>query len=187
MDDYKHNLIPNSTQLPNIILDKIIPLIPESEARCLIYICRRTFGFHKESDRISFSQFIEGIKDRRGVVLDYGTGLSRQSVASGLKNLVKSEAVIVSKNKTGNWYKINLQMDVDKVVYLIDQSRKLTKSGLNTRPKSVYKLDTQNLGNKEKPSIRQIKDLPGDNSGTENGELQKMRKDLCKKLTLPKS
>ncbi len=162
MDDHKLNLIPNSTQLPNLILDLVIPLIPESEARCLIYICRRTFGFHKESDRISFSQFIEGIKDRRGNVLDYGTGLSRQSVASGLKNLANAQAVIVSKSGKGNFYKINLHMDVEKVVNLIDQSRKLTKISLKNRPKSVYKLDTQNLGKKEKQSIAEN----GDNLST---------------------
>jgi hypothetical protein len=188
MDDYKKsNLIPNSTQVPNVILDFVIPQIPEAEARCLLYICRRTFGFHRESDRISFSQFIDGIKSRKGEILDYGAGLSRQSVSEGLKNLIKAEAILVKKTTKGNYYKINIDMDVDKVVKLVDQSRKLTKSGLNTRPKPVYLVDTQKKGNKEKPSIRQISDLPGDNSGTENGELQKMRKDLCKKLTLPKS
>lgn len=173
MHDYKHNLIPNSTQLPNLILDLVIPLIPESEARCLIYICRRTFGFHKESDRISFSQFIDGIRDRRGNILDYGTGLSRQSVASGLKNLVAADAILVSKSGKGNFYKINLNMDVEKVVNLIDQSRKLTKIRLKNRPKSVYKLDTQNLGKKEKPSIRP----PVHNFG-------QMTRDLAEKMNI---
>jgi len=154
MEEHKINLIPNSTQLPNILLDKVVPLIPEAEARCLIYICRRTFGFHKESDRISFSQFIQGIKDRRGNVLDYGTGLSRQSVAQGLRSLVAAELIFVTKNSRGNFYRINLTIDVDKVVKLIDQSRKLTKSVLANRPKQVYLLDTQNLGKKEKSSIR---------------------------------
>jgi len=176
----KYNLIPNSTQLPNILLDKIIPLIPEAEARCLIYICRRTFGFQKESDRISFSQFMEGIKDRRGVVLDYGTGLSRQSVSQGLKNLVRAGAVISIKNSKGNFYKINLEMAVDKVVNLVDQSRKLTKSGLKNRPKSVYLVDTQNQGNKEKPSIRGSTDPPVDN----RPEFLRLRADLTDKLLL---
>ncbi len=176
MDENKTTpLIPNSTQLPNIILDKVLPLIPESEARCLIYICRRTFGFHKEADRISFSQFMDGIKDRRGNVLDYGTGLSRQSVASGLKNLAKAEAVMVSKNRNGNVYKINLHMDVDKVVNLIDQSRELTKIGLKNRPKAVYKLDTQNLGNKEKSSLR----YPVDN-------FKKITRELVSKMSINK-
>ena len=167
MDEPKlHNLIPNSTQVPNVILDFVVCRIPEAEARCLLYICRRTFGFHKESDRISFSQFIDGIKTKDGKILDHGAGLARASVAKGLKNLSLAGAIEIKETTKGNYYQINLQMDIEKVVQLVN---------------------TQNSGNKEKESIRQISDLPGDNSGIENGELQKMRKDLCKKLTLPKS
>ncbi len=169
----KTPLIPNSTQLPNIILDYVVPLIPEAEARCLIYICRRTFGFHKSSDRISFSQFMEGIKDRRGNVLDYGTGLSRQAVAVALRNLTTAEAIRVGKSRKGNLYQINLHMDVDKVVNLVDQSRKLTRSGLRNRPKAVYQVDTQNLGNKEKSSIKNSED-----------NLSPMISDLARKMTI---
>ena len=173
MDQPKADFIPNSTQIPNLVLDFIVPRVSEAEARCLLYICRRTFGFHKDSDRISFSKFIEGIKDRRGNVLDYGTGLSRQSVAAGLKNLTVAGVVLVNKSKRGNLYKINLHMDVEKVVNLVDQSRKLTKSGLKNRPRSVYQVDTQNLGKKEKSSIRD----PVNNLSTE-------LKELTKKMTI---
>jgi len=150
----KYNLIPNSTQLPNILLDKVIPLIPEAEARCLLYICRRTFGFQKDSDRISFSQFMGGIKDRRGNVLDYGAGLARASVAKGLKRLVESGAVLVRQNTKGNYYQINLHMDVEKVVQVVNRSDWRTKIGSASRPKLVQHLNTQNQGKKEKPSIR---------------------------------
>lgn len=64
-------------------------------------------------------------------------------------------------------------MDVDKVVNLIDQSRKLTKNSLKNRPISVYKVDTQNLGNKEKQSIRD----PVNNLST-------MTRELVKKMTI---
>ncbi len=97
---------------------------------------------------------MEGIKDRRGVVLDYGTGLSRQAVAVALKNLAKADAIKVLKSRSGNVYEINLLMDVDKVVNLVDQSRELTRIGLRNRPKAVYQVDTQNLGKKEKSSIK---------------------------------
>ncbi|MDE1970910.1 MAG: replication protein [Patescibacteria group bacterium] len=173
MEQEKTPLIPNSTQLPNIILDFVVPLIPEAEARCLIYICRRTFGFHKSSDRISFSQFMKGIKDRRGNILDYGTGLSRQAVSIALKHLVSAEAVRVAKSRKGNHYQINLHMDVDKVVNLVDQSRKLTRNSLRNRPKPVYQVDTQNLGNKEKSSIRD----PVEN-------LSPMIQELSRKMTI---
>jgi len=118
---------------------------------------------------------MDGIKDRRGNVLDYGTGLSRQAVAVGLKNLAQSGAVRVMKSKKGNVYEINLHMDVDNVVNLIDQSRKLTKSSLKNRQRSVYKVDTQNLGNKEKQSIRD----PVENLSTSIRE-------LARKMTINK-
>ncbi len=175
MEEHKTptTLIPNSTQLPNLILDKVFPLIPEAEARCLIYICRRTFGFHKESDRISFSQFMDGIKDRRGNVLDYGANLARASVYKGLKNLVDAGAVMVQKSKAGNYYRINLHMDVDKVVQLVNQFAGRTKSGSASRPKVVHPPNPQNLGNKEKPSIS--------NSGE---KLSTMTSELVQKMTI---
>ncbi len=176
MDEHKTtNLIPNSTQMPNILLDKVIPLIPEAEARCLLYICRRTFGFHKDADRISFSQFMDGIKDRRGNVLDYGAGLARASVAKGLKNLKDAGAISIRGTTKGNYYQINLHMDVENVVQLVNQSAGRTKSGSATRPTSVQQLNTQNLGKKEKPSIRS----PVDNLSTATRE-------LARKMTLGK-
>ena len=141
-------LIPNSTQIPNIILDLLVPLIPEAEGKCIMYICRRTFGFHKEEDRISFSQFIKGIKDKNGKILDRGTGLVRDSVNTAIKNLLKAEAISVSRTTKGNIYRINLDMDVDEVVRKIDQSRKQTKISLKNRPKQVRLLDLQKKGNK---------------------------------------
>ncbi len=173
MDEHKSNLIPNSTQIPNVILDLVIPRISEIEGRCLLYICRRTFGFHKESDRISFSQFMEGIKDRRGVQLDYGCGLARASVAKGLKKLVAAGAVAVRKTTKGNYYQINLHMDVEKVVHDVNQFTRRTESGSSRGPKSVHGMNTQNLGNKEKQSIGP----PVDN-------LRSMTKELAKKMSI---
>ena len=168
MDEHKPTpLIPNRTQMPNLILDKVIPLIPESEARCLLYICRRTFGFHKESDRISFSQFMDGIKDRRGNVLDYGAGLARASVSKALRHLMQAGAILIRTSGKGNYYQINLHMDVDKVVQIVNQSNIRTKSGSKSEPKLVQRLNTQNLGKKEKPSIRD----PVHNFSTEMREL----------------
>lgn len=154
MDEQKHNLIPNSSQIPNVILDLVLPRISEAEARCLLYICRRTFGFHKDEDNISFSQFENGIKTSQGRRLDYGTGLSRPSVNAALQNLIKVGVIFVQQRSKGNRYKLNLHMDVDKVVNEINQLRGLTRSGKSSLPKVVKQVNTQNLVKKEKPSIR---------------------------------
>ena len=142
------SLIPNSTQIPNSLLDLLVPRLPEAESRCIIYIARRTFGFHKERDRISFSQFEKGIKSRDGVVLDYGTGLSRPSVAEALRNLDGSRAIETIKTRAGNHYKINLEMDINEVVKRVNQLRELTRTGKATQPRQVKLLNLQNKGNK---------------------------------------
>jgi len=146
-------LIPNSTQIPNIILDKILPGIPSAEGKCLLYICRRTYGFHKERDRISLSQFVKGITGRDGKKLDYGTGLSRPSVVEALKHLIGSKIVKVVKDSKGNFYELDCELlgnnYVEKgVVKKINQLKKLTRIGKETKPKQVKLLNLQKKGNK---------------------------------------
>lgn len=173
MDDHKHNLIPNSSQIPNVILDLVLPRISEAEARCLLYICRRTFGFHKDEDNISFSQFENGIKTSQGRRLDFGTGLSRPSVNAALQNLIKVGVIFVQQRSKGNRYKLNLNMDVDKVVNEINQLRELTRSGKSSSPKLVKRVNTQNLEKKEKPSLER----PVHNFG-------EMTRELASKMTI---
>jgi DNA-binding transcriptional ArsR family regulator len=179
MDTKKDSLIPNSSQVPNNILDHLIPRIPEAEARCLLYICRRTYGFHKSEDDISFSQFEKGIKTSQGKQLDFGTGLTRPSISTALMNLTLVEAITVQKRSRGNRYRLNLAMDVDKVVILINQLRKLSKTSKEELQKLVYLLNLQNLVNSEKPSLSKIENLPVDNLG-------KLIRDLANKMNINK-
>jgi phage replication O-like protein O len=86
-----------------------------AELKVLLYIARRTYGFGKESDRISLSQIAEGIVKRDGTVLDRGTGISRSSVARALNTLEGMGIVLRETNlaDTGkefdeNTYSINL-------------------------------------------------------------------------------
>ena len=150
--DKEKKLIPNSTQIPNVLLDFVIPQISEAEGKCLLYICRRTYGFHKERDRISFNQFIKGIKNKDGEQLDYGSGLARASVSEALKNLVGSGLVKTIPTSKGNYYEINLELPVDKsineVVQKVNWFRKQTKTGKASRPKQVHLPNLQKKGNK---------------------------------------
>lgn len=82
-------LKPNFTQIPNTILDELLSVLSESELKVLLYICRRTYGFHKQNDRISTSQLMNGIRDKDGVHLDTGTGLSNKSILDSIKSLEK--------------------------------------------------------------------------------------------------
>lgn len=160
MEDNK--LVPNSTQIPNVIIDLILPRIPEGEIKCLVYICRRTYGFHKELDRISLSQFVEGIKSRDGEILDYGAGVCRSVAVESLRNLVGSGIVETIKTAAGSYFKININLFLnkdlrtvsDEVVGKVNQFRKQTRSGRESKPKVVGFPNLQKKGNKGKQSNR---------------------------------
>jgi len=147
-------LVPNSTQIPNVVLDKIIPGISEAEGRCLLYICRRTYGFRKERDQISLSQFMRGIVSHTtGERLDHGTGLSRPAIVEALRNLTKARLVNVIPNSKGNYYELNVELLGDKyvengVVKRINQLRRLTRDSKESKPKQVKLFNPQYKGNK---------------------------------------
>jgi|SRR5665811_861251 len=86
---------PNYTQVPDELFDLLMPVLSDAELRVLLYIVRRTFGFKRDSDTISLSQMVSGITTKEGQVLDTGTGLSKSTVARGLKGL-RDQGVIVA-------------------------------------------------------------------------------------------
>jgi DNA-directed RNA polymerase subunit RPC12/RpoP len=83
---------PFTTPVPDEFFDVLLGRIDSlAELKVVLYVLRRTFGFGKLVDRISYSQFCEGIRVRRGVEerrLDEGTGLTRQSVSEGLSRAI---------------------------------------------------------------------------------------------------
>src|SRR4051794_28640524 len=85
---------PNGTIVPDDVFDVLMPRLTDPELRVLLYIIRRTFGFKKDSDDISLRQMVEGIRTRDGRVLDGGTGMSKASVARGLKGLATKGVII---------------------------------------------------------------------------------------------
>jgi phage replication O-like protein O len=105
---------PNTTQIPNDVFDTLLPQLSGGELKVLMYICRRTFGFQKDSDRISLSQISKGIITKTGKVLDHGTGLCKRHVITALKTLEKKNIIIITRtvDETGqnhvNTYSLNI-------------------------------------------------------------------------------
>jgi phage replication O-like protein O len=66
---------PNYTQTPNVVFDSLA-IFTDCQLRVILAICRKTFGWHKNRDRISLSQ------------LQKMTGLSRRGVIDGLQMLL---------------------------------------------------------------------------------------------------
>ena len=113
---------PNYTETPNEIFDKFLSFLSHAELKVLLYIVRRTFGFHKkdEGDAISLSQICNGIKKKKSSegeeeVKDEGTGLTKKSAIKAIKSLEKKGHIMVWRNRKtkygdtdSNWYRLNI-------------------------------------------------------------------------------
>ena len=88
---------PNTTPIPDEVFDELLADLSGAEVKVLLYICRRTFGFKKDSDTISLTQIAEGITTKDGRVLDRGTGLSKRHVQRALKRLEEKQIVEVKR------------------------------------------------------------------------------------------
>src|SRR5665811_410110 len=91
---------PNYTQVPDELFDLLLPQLADNELRVLLYIVRRTFGFKRDTDTISLSQMVHGITTKEGQVLDTGTGLSKSTVARGLKGLRDQGVIVATRNQS---------------------------------------------------------------------------------------
>jgi len=89
---------PNTTPVPDVVFDRLLGRLKEAELKALLYIIRRTFGFKRGSDSISFNQFLRGITTRDGRVLDEGCGVKdRTTLSNALKSLEKKGIVLSTK------------------------------------------------------------------------------------------
>jgi hypothetical protein len=106
---------PTTTPVPDEVFDVLMPQLSGAELKVLLYICRRTFGFKKDSDTISLHQIATGIRTRDGRVLDGGTGLCKRHVQRALKVLEKKNIIKVTRkvDETGlnevNTYSLNIR------------------------------------------------------------------------------
>lgn len=112
---------PNYTQAPNAILDAAKDM-GEAELRVVLHVVRQTWGWHKLSDRISFSQFQKG------------TGLSRESAWNGVQAAIK-HGIIAQKESGNSFIYSALVYENGKLVHN-DHS---TKSNTNRSAKSNSK------------------------------------------------
>ena len=90
-------LIPNTTQVPDVLIDRLMAQLSGAEFKVMMYITRCTYGFKKHSDHISLTQLLSGITTREGQVLDLGTGLSRSTLLAALKSLQEKQLIVAEK------------------------------------------------------------------------------------------
>jgi hypothetical protein len=108
---------PNFTQVPNVFFDEHLPTLNGTEAKVLMYVIRKTFGWGKESDTISREQFLSGIIKHDGTRLDSGAGVSQASLIRALETLKERGLLICESQKDSNGrdlpnlYKLNLLIE----------------------------------------------------------------------------
>lgn len=94
----KHN---NFSQIPNNVLEKLITYdFTGTEFKIILKVIRQTFGYHKDKDWISLSQF-------QGT-----TGKSRRNISRFIRKLV-SRKTLVKRSSPGKnaYYSINTDTD----------------------------------------------------------------------------
>ena len=91
-------LIPNSTQIPDVILDHWMAALSGAEFKVLMYVARRTYGFGKDCDHISLNQMAAASAAGTGR-LDRGTGLSRSGVKAACNGLIDRGILVRGNNR----------------------------------------------------------------------------------------
>jgi phage replication O-like protein O len=112
-------LIPNTCQVPNVLLDEVMPRLPGSALKVMLAVVRKTYGFQKRSDKISFK------------TLQKLTGLSRDAVNQGIKALGPLLIIMPGRKNVPtsdgvNEYALNLNIETGELVRKADQSENLT-------------------------------------------------------------
>ena len=80
-------LIPNSTQVPDLILDYWMPKLSGSEFKVLMYLCRRTYGFGKATILAALTN---------GVVLIFACGSSLQVFVDAIRVTDPESAALIA-------------------------------------------------------------------------------------------
>lgn len=80
------SFIPNSFQTPNLLIDRVMPLLTDTEFRVLMYTVRHILGWQDtvhHQTRLSLSAYQEGHRGQPGC------GLGRQAIIHALDSLVR--------------------------------------------------------------------------------------------------
>lgn len=127
---------PNFTQIPNEYFDAIMQKLNGSENLVFLAIMRKTFGWRKKKDRISYSQIMEI------------TGISsRSTISNAIKKLIELKLIESESKKNGNTYGVYVSETSPKTVPVqkIDQSKNCTTGSPKTvlqnektSPKTVH-------------------------------------------------
>jgi phage replication O-like protein O len=126
----------NHTQINNDFLDNYMSELSSNATLVFLAISRKTIGWHKDLDKISISQ-----------IISY-TGLSKNSVIKGIRELEKNQIIIVKREKDElnrnfiNEYEINYSSSNEQVVHKMNKGSSQNEqkgSSQNEQTKEIVK------------------------------------------------
>jgi hypothetical protein len=91
---------PNYTPVPDELFDEQLPELSGAELKVLLYVIRRTFGFKRESDNISLSQMLNGLRSWDGRQLDRGVGLTKKTLLLAIKSLEEKDIIFTERRRS---------------------------------------------------------------------------------------
>jgi len=131
----------NHTQIPNEFLDEYLHKVSQSATKVFLVICRKTFGWHKKTDRISFSQ------------LSDATGLSNSTCQLAVAEL--EELDLISKTIEGAGR-------ASSTYYSIKYDDPIQGDGTDNIPKIGTKeaINVPKIGNTKEKNINKVVESP---------------------------
>ncbi len=138
---------PRYTPIPDQLLDDVMAFLSGAELKVLLYIMRHTYGYKKSADSISVKQMVEGITAADGRVVDRGTGLSKASVHSAVKQLEENALIIVERRDTAagdsavNVYRIREAQEPGGLKIRLPRSKNQTTVGQKVDPQEETSQD----------------------------------------------
>lgn len=157
----------NTTPVPDVLFDQLLTELTGAELKAMLYIIRRTWGFKKNEDTISLSQFQNGITTRDGRVLDKGCGVKdRTTLIRSLNALEKKGYIKSTKPRRENG-------EHETTQYAIRFKGDAVGSGENRLPR----MDTlpQVVGKTDYPSVDIHTTPSGENPTTRSGQTRRTR------------
>ena len=130
---------PRYTQIPDIVFDELQHRLSGAEYKVLMYILRRTFGFKKDADSISYTQMLNGIVRRDGARIDYGAGIkSPTTLTQAIKRLEELGVITAVRNSSQ-------EKGLETTTYQPNMGMDTPVQKLNTpTPKNVVGATTKN-------------------------------------------
>lgn len=128
------------TQFHNYVIDEIMPTLGPNAWKVLCLIIRKTRGWHKDEDAISYSQIMSG------------TGIkNRTTVSAALDELTTRGYVIANaRGRRASTYRLNQDYTAPDGSTKIEQSEICTTTSTEIVPPVVQKSDTQKKAKKER-------------------------------------